>query len=90
MLVPQTLTYFPYQPSAEVFHDWIWESKAGHGQTAMSMNETLSKIATGGLLLGTPFVTTASGTKWRVTHPNVVLDIILDATKTVLITYYKT
>ena len=90
MLVPQTLTYFPYQPSAEVFHDWVWETKAGHGQTASAMNETLNKIFTGGSLLGTPFVTTASGPNWVVTHPNVVLNIILDSAKKVLITFYKT
>ncbi|WP_191485600.1 hypothetical protein [Pseudomonas sp. FEN] len=90
MYIPQTLSYFPYQPSSEIFHDWVWETKVGHGQTASAMNEMLSKIQAGGTLLDTPFVTTASGSKWVVTHPNVVLNIILDAAKTVLITFYKT
>lgn len=92
MLVPHTLAGFPYQPSSEIFHDWVWDTKPGHGQTARKMNEMLRLIHTGSQLPGMgPFKTAVQpNLNIRVTHPNLTLDVILNANATVLITFFNT
>jgi hypothetical protein len=89
MLVPYTLSGFGYHPSAEVFHDWIWQEKTGHGQSAATMRAMLANITTG-MVLGRPYTWSNTTGNWVITHQNVVLNIILSADRTVLITYYKT
>jgi hypothetical protein len=92
LYVPETLKNFPYQPSAEVFHDWIWESRAGHGQAAGVMLTYLGPIHGKKLLLGTPYTwvqATDGNRNWKVSHPNLVLNVILDRHKALLITFYK-
>uniref|UniRef100_UPI00403A1F16 hypothetical protein n=1 Tax=Variovorax sp. BK018 TaxID=3450241 RepID=UPI00403A1F16 len=90
LYVPETLTNFPYQPSAEVFHDWVWETSAGHGQSASAMMVYLSPIRNNKLLLGSPYVwKQGTNRNWQVSHPNLVLNVILNEHKTMLITFYK-
>lgn len=90
LYVPQTLTNFPYQPSAEIFHDWVWGSVPGHGQAAMTMCQYLIPISTNGQILGTPYTwTQGHNGNFVVSHPNLTLNVVFDATRTMLITYYK-
>jgi hypothetical protein len=90
LLVPQTLNYFPYQPSSEVFHDWVWQERIGHGQPAAAMVQTLNPIRNGGTILGVAFDWAVQAGKHVITHRNVVLRVVLDNARAVLITYFRT
>ncbi|HMR32373.1 MAG TPA: ATP synthase F0 subunit B [Geminicoccaceae bacterium] len=86
--IPDTIHNFPCRPSGEVFHDWLYDY-AGHGQPAAEMRRFL---AAGQVNVGIVITITATqqpNGNWVLTSPNLTLNVILDQTQTLLITFYK-
>jgi hypothetical protein len=87
--IPDQIQNFPYRPSGEVFHDWIYDY-AGHGQPATEMRKYL---VPGRVQLGLLQITVTASQQpngnWKLTSPNLILNVILDQTQTLLITFYK-
>lgn len=86
LLIPHTLSYFPCQPSGEVFHDWIWDY-AGHGQTAAEMRQMLDPGSHTRRFIDIDETQQGNG-NWLLTGRNVTLRIILSSDRQVLITFY--
>lgn len=86
--IPAGLEYFPYPPSSEVFHDWVYEDKPDHGQPAATMRQLLDPNSNTRRVI-TVDEELQTGGRRILTSRNSLMKVIVAADGTLITFYWK-